>query len=163
MSRFLKFSLALLLPIVIIGTWAIVTYKPGPPGIVEVQVQRYTNYLYSKTHQIAMVQKIVHAGLPTNFQPDMSQTSFGDSPYYRTTNNYNSPADWGARPLPWPPVDLWCVRLQLDVPTSTTVVFVGEHQDIFNADLILHEPAAQTAPELNAMLARVGCDLSVTP
>ena len=117
-----------------------------------------------------LVQQLVHALYPWNFTPQMSRASFGDGPYYRTTVNYQAitqPAfPWTtpplsplaalpARPLPYPPQDVWCAFLKSDDDESPTLVFIVLHQDLYNADWIVHEASREPDPEL--ILARVGC------
>jgi hypothetical protein len=93
--------------------------------------------------------------------------------YYQTTYRYVvlglpatatpwpgelSSAGKGLRPLPFPPIEVWCVQLGQIGQASPGVVLVVLHQDIYNADWILYEPAAGSVAELNAILSRVGCE-----
>jgi hypothetical protein len=61
-----------------------------------------------------------------------------------------------ARPMPYPPNDLWCVPLTNPDPAAPKVILVALHQDMFNAEWIVHEV---TDPE--AVLAAVGCQFSL--
>ena len=72
-------------------------------------------------------------------------------------------ADRGLRRLPERVVDAWCVQISDMKPVLPKAVLVGAHQDLYNADWIVHEPVAQTTEELNRWLADVGCDMVITP
>ena len=48
-------------------------------------------------------------------------------------------------PMPYPPNDLWCAQLSSPDPAAPKVVLAGLHQDMYNAEWIVHEvtdPAA---------------------
>jgi len=155
---------------------ALPAYTPGPPDKVVAAVYNYLRYQESSSQQAGAVQQIVHAARPWNLTPPMSKATFGSGVYYQTTTSYNVPGSFGLRatatlwprefssqrgglrPLPFPPVDVWCVLLR-QADKAQRVVFVVEHQDIYNADWILHEPNAESRPELSAILSSVGCDL----
>jgi len=158
MSRLLKIALVLLVPSALVLVVALSVYKPGPPDKVVTAVYGYLRYQESSSQQAGAVQHIVHAARPWNLTPQMSKATFGNSVVYRTTTNYDAPGGGGPRPLPFPPVDVWCVLLR-QADKAQRVVFVAEHHDLYNADWILHEPNAESRPELNAILSSVGCDL----
>jgi hypothetical protein len=66
------------------------------------------------------------------------------------------------RPLPFPPEEVWCVLLgRGSQATSSGVVFVALHQDIHNADWVVHETAGDpfSPDSLNAASA-IGSDLA---
>lgn len=177
MSRLLRIVFVMLMPLVLVIVVALSVYKPGPPDKVVTAVYGYLRYQESSSQQAGAVQQIVHAARPWNLTPQMSRATFGSSVVYQTTTNYDVPGRFGLRatatpwprefssrrgglrPLPFPPVDVWCVLLRQAGDASPGVVFVAEHHDIYNADWILHEPNAESRPELNAILSSVGCDL----
>jgi hypothetical protein len=176
MGRLLRIALVMLVPLALVIIVALSAYKPGPPDKVVTAVYGYLRYQESSSQQAAAVQQIVHAGRPQNLTLQMSKATFGDSVYYQTTYGFDAPGGlgsratatpWprefssqrgGVRPMPFPPVDVWCVLLR-QADKAQRVVFVAEHQDLYNADWILHEPSAESQPELNAILSSVGCDL----
>jgi hypothetical protein len=121
---------------------------------------------------------------PWLFTPDMSAGTFGDSTYYRTSHSYRMPTptlDFGsgrvipglgdpsrplsslrpARPLPYPPEEVWCVVLR-NRDSKSSVVFVAFHADLYNADWIVHE-ANGTPPDpgLSKATSAIGCDLKL--
>ena len=59
----------------------------------------------------------------------------------------------GGKPMPYPPNDLWCAQLSSPDPAAPKVVVAGLHQDIYNAEWIVHEV---TDPE--TVLSSVGCE-----
>ena len=176
MSRLLRIALVMLVPLALVIVVALPAYTPGPPDKVVAAVYNYLRYQESSSQQAGAVQQIVHAARPWNLTPQMSKATFGNSVVYQTTTNYDVPGSFGLRatatlwprefssqrgglrPLPFPPVDVWCVLLR-QADKAQRVVFVVEHQDIYNADWILHEPNAESRPELSAILSSVGCDL----
>ncbi len=59
------------------------------------------------------------------------------------------------RPLPYPPNDVWCAKLGSPDPDAPTVVLAVLHQDMYNAEWVVHEV---TDPA--AALRAVGCQFS---
>ena len=68
-------------------------------------------------------------------------------------------------PLPYPPKELWCVLLSHDDAagkTSSAIVFVGLHMDMYNADWMVHKgPRDLSTPGVIESLRLVGCDLNL--
>ncbi len=66
------------------------------------------------------------------------------------------------RPIPYPPTEVWCVLLKLASTDTYFVVFANLHQDMYNAQWIIHEgeksPFSQTFLE---RVASLGCDLDL--
>jgi hypothetical protein len=131
--------------------------------------------------QSLSVHRFIQASRPWNFTPQMSAATWGDSAYYRTTHGYwvtpvstsfllwGSPtrsvdnltyAGGGPRPLPFPPIELWCVLLRQEGQASPVIVLLALHEDLYNADWILHEPSGD-AQAVAAHLAQVGCELDL--
>ena len=179
MSRLLRIVLVMLVPLAVALVVSLLAYKPGPPDKVVTAVYAYLRYWNSLSQPAGAVRQIVHAARPWNLTPQVSKATFGNSVYYQTTYGYNTPGGVGSRatatpwprefssqrnavrPLPFPPVDVWCVLLRQAGEASPGAVFVAQHQDLYNADWILHEPAAESLPELSAILSSVGCDLAL--
>ena len=102
----------------------------------------------------AAIDQYVQARLPQNFRSEMSKMSYGDTPYYVTDQRTN-PNHPGIKPLPYPPNDVWCVKLKGTDPMVPGVVVLALHQDMYNAAWVMHEV---TDPD--TVLAAVGCQLS---
>jgi hypothetical protein len=147
------------------------------PDDARVALNQYIEYRYPLSHP-PTIQRVVPSSLPWNFTAAMSHATFGDSVFFQTTHGYqaqtgiNLPgfptvtpgaSNWqsggGGRPVPFPPVDVWCILLR-DEDQSSEVVYVAEHQDLYNADWLVHE-AAGSSKETNAALSKIGCDLKL--
>jgi hypothetical protein len=61
----------------------------------------------------------------------------------------------GVMPMPYPPNDLWCAQLSSPDPAAPKVVVAGLHQDIYNAEWIVHEVADPAT-----VLPAIGCQFS---
>jgi hypothetical protein len=132
----------------------------------------------SVASQPAIVREVAHAARPGRFDAAFSAASIGASFYFRTTRGYRSavtpnplilttsplpavPSESaaGGRALPFPPKDLWCVLLN-EEGGNGRVVYLALHEDMYNADWIVHESAGTPLDVvLTARLAAVGCDL----
>jgi hypothetical protein len=99
------------------------------------------------------------ASRPWAFRREMSAHSYGTSTYYLVDTRYSDIN--GSKPLPYPPVEAWCVHLR-DVGSSGGVgsldrlVFIAKREDLYNADWIVHVPIGQ-ASQQEEMLSIVGC------
>ena len=116
------------------------------------------------------------ADVPGKFGTGMSQSSFGNSPYFRSTNGFESPRTQSAaaqestvirdndnsrRAIPYPVDNLWCVYL--DSGQTLEVVYLALHEDMYNAGWLVHEGPAPTAdPETVAILTEIGCPLEAS-
>lgn len=176
MSRLMRIAIVMLVPAAAVVAIALSAYRPGPPGRVELAVY---SYLTSLARRGDTVQQIAHASRPWSFTPQMSRVTFGSRVYYETTYDDQASGGWnlpatatpwpnempskskGLRPLPFPPVDLWCVALRRADLTSPIVVFVAQHQDMYVAEWVLHEPPSENAEELRVILSSVGCDVAL--
>jgi hypothetical protein len=126
----------------------------------QLELDRYVEYKDSLSSGTTTVQLVDRASRPWNFSRDMSHAVFGDSPYYQTDYSYGG--RHGPRPLPFPPEDVRCVLLERDHNEETmyTVVFAAEHQDLYNADVVIHEGASDlSAQSFVDSISRIGCDL----
>lgn len=171
MHRSLALSIPILLLIAFLATVGIADFEPGLPGDARAELNRYLEYQYGRSGIRPAAREIVLASRPGRFTAAMSGASYGDSPYYRTTNHYRGPTaeeqpgatsihffSESGRPLPYPPVRLWCVLLDLGDLAARRLVLVALHQDLYNADWIVHEAAADGRnAELNAALDTLGC------
>lgn len=178
MKRLLAVLITAFLPAgLVIGVlWA--TSESGLPAAAHARLSQYLQYPAAVARPPYGVRQIGQASLPWNFSADMSGASFGDSVIFRTTHNQLAPdpawplgimTPWslhagrqGAQPLPFPPRDLWCVRLGGVTGGDTRVIFIALHEDLDNADWIVHEARpAVTRAALLADLSSVGCDLGL--
>jgi hypothetical protein len=178
MKRLLAAIVAVLLPTgLVFGVlWA--TSKPGLPAAAQARLSQYLQNPTTVSQQPYRVQQISQASQPWNFNADTSGPSFGDSVIFQTTHNqFGPPPAWplgtmtsgsspgsmqGAQPLPYPPRELWCVRLARATSGETRIIFVALHEDLYNADWIVHEaPPSATGDDLVQDLSAVGCNLGL--
>jgi hypothetical protein len=156
----------------------IITLNQAPT--YEPELERYLQYINEAPGQY-VVGSIVKASKPWNFNADMSRVSFGESVYYQTDNRFGKgppdqdtldliPGDshsGNLRPIPYPPEQVWCVYLEHKINAKDSVsssdharlVLIGLHQDLYNADIIIHEvPAGSKDKEIDVIGAFVGCE-----
>ena len=152
MNRLLRVILVLALPAAAMVIIVLSSDRSGSSSSMDALVSSYVNPFLDRGVEIV---QYVQARLPQNFRAEMSAASYGNTPYYVTTHRANSNYP-GQKPLPYPPNDVWCVKLKSTDPTAPQVVVLALHQDIYNADWIMHEV---TDPE--TVLATVGCKFSV--
>ena len=152
MNRLLRIVLVLALPIAAVLIIVVSGERSQSSSSIRALVIGFVTPFLD--HGVA-IEQYVQAPLPQSFRAEMSKASYGDTPYYVTDHraNANHP---GVKPLPYPPNDLWCVKLKNADPTVPEVVVLALHQDIYNADWVMHEV---TDPEM--VLAAVGCKFTV--
>jgi hypothetical protein len=151
MNRVLRVILVLALPAAAV---LIVVLSGNRSGSITSMATLVSEYVYPFIDRDVTIAQTVQARLPQNFQAEMSEASYGNTPYYVTTHRAN-PDYPGQKPLPYPPNDLWCVKLKSADPAAPSVVVLALHQDIFNADWVMHEV---NDPE--TVLPAVGCQFS---
>jgi hypothetical protein len=141
---------------------SLVAIRMNRPPDWQLELDEYVGYKdsLSSSSGTTTVQLVDRASRPWNFGRDMSQAVFGDSPYFQTDYNYGGRR--GPRPLPFPPEDVRCVLLEQDHNEGTmyTIVFVAEHQDLYNADVVIHEGANDLSNQSFVdSISAIGCDL----
>jgi hypothetical protein len=153
-------AVVFVLVLILLGLFLANETGTGIPDQVVAEANAYARYLRVTTKSDVVELRIVTAAQPAGFVSEMSKASYADSVYYGSTYSLRSAAEGalsprvsGTRPGPFPPLNLWCVYLGPSGKPATTVVFIGEHHDIYNADYILHE-----AVDADAALAKVGCE-----
>ena len=124
----------------------------------------------SAAGQDVAIEEYVEATLPQRLQRDMTRGWFRASAPYSmpqplfqvqsisATELITYPVQMFrgyTRWLPYPPEDLWCVRLKSADLTVPTVLLIAFHKDIYTASWVVHEPI-----DVEAVLAVVGCRFS---
>ncbi|UCC64329.1 MAG: hypothetical protein JSV36_04540, partial [Anaerolineae bacterium] len=136
------------------------------------ELDRYVQRQDALSSGTTTVRFTVRASKPWNLTPEMSSAVYGDSPHYRTDYGYGTEYGTvkdrsGPRALPYPPENVWCALLEWEGQgtgepgreTRHTVVFVAKHQDLYNADLMVHEAATDLSTQaLAEYLSRLGCE-----
>lgn len=146
---------------------SLVAMQMNRPPAWQLELDKYVEYKDSLSSGTTTVQFVDRASRPWNLSRDMTHAVFGDGPYYRTDYSYSAEGRNGPRPLLFPPEDVWCVLLGRDrnstddliEETTYTIVFVAEHQDLYNADMVIHEGASDLSTQAFVeALSRMGCD-----
>ena len=166
MKRTTLLTLALLLPAGLIAGF--LTFQAHRPSAWQLELDKYVELQDTLLTGTTTVRFSVRASKPWNFTPDLSDAVYGDTPYYRTDYAYSGEKNRGGpRALPYPPQNVWCALLEregqvadhLAGETTQTVVFVAEHQDLYNADVLVHEAAVDLSAEaLTQRLSQLGCE-----
>lgn len=174
MSRLLKVLLALSLPIVAVVV-LLLNVRSGEPDLRQQAVRTYVFFKRTTMTQSLTIGQYVWASMPQNFNAKMSGDSYGNATYYQTAHRFGQTAQPhltfplsatlpstatqsgydGGMPIPYPPTELWCVQLSSPDPAAPKVVLAALHQDIYNAEWIVHEV---TDPA--TVLPAVGCQFS---
>ena len=170
MRRAILLALALLLPAAAIV--ALLALQVGRPPAWRQELDRYVQRQAALSSGTITARFAVRAREPWNLTPEMSSAVYGDSPHYRTDFGYGTESGAvkdrsGPRALPYPPENVWCALLEWEGQgtgepggeTRHTVVFVAAHQDLYNADLMVHEAATDLSAEaLAENLSQLGCE-----
>ena len=169
-----------LIVIVTLGATLLIITVYQPPSSQD-ELKRYLQYRNTSTPEEYEIQRIMVASKPWNFNVDMSKVTFGESAYYQTDFRYGEelpdqdtldliPGDapsGSLMPLPFPPEKLWCVFVENIIGTKsgfdsrerTELVLVALHQDLYNADIIIHETVAETPIAMEEIIVEIGCEI----
>lgn len=159
MNRLLPAAMTVLTIVLGIALAAYAAQPSGPPEAVQLRASAFANYVRVASGQNVAIERTVRAAHPGRFTQAMSKATYGDSVYYATAYGLQQLAETGRggqrtisgpRPLPYPPKELWCVQL-----SNGDTIAIAQHQDMYNADWILHEISDQAA-----IAATVGCNLA---
>ena len=180
MRRLFGIVIALGIPMAVIAALAIATYRPGPPDAAGEMLSRYLNYL-GQTGRPAELADARPASYPRRFTANLSGPTFGNGYYFAVSYTDAlqvtlSSAYWanasaithsvemtpmevgggsGGKPLPYPPDEVWCVRLKADAPSAPAAVLLALHDDLYVAYWVVHELPAGTQA---ATLQEIGCE-----
>jgi hypothetical protein len=155
----------LLVPVLLLVAWVAVVMAEVPvhaslPADVQARLGQYIGHVSGPaTPSLRWVER---AKRPWRFTRAMSDSVFGNGVHFQADEGPS-----GTLPLPFPPEELWCVLLDrasdpAEDPAgpSYSMVFVGLHMSMYEADWLVHESAADTfSPEFRQSLSQVGCDL----
>ena len=159
MKRLLIIGVIVLPAIVLIA----IATRSTPATAVRDQVtgllESYLQYRTPVARSINLIQRLIPATSPGAFMAQMSQSTFGNSNYFKSNfHSITTPTDWfGQKPPPYPPTAVWCARLQPMDDLYPTIAFVAFHEDDYHGEWIVHDPAAESAAALADNLASLGC------
>jgi hypothetical protein len=171
MNRLLKVFLALSLPVLAVLV-VLLNTRSEQPDLRQQAVLSYVFFKHTTMTQPLAIGQYAQASMPQNFRAALSQDSFGNATYYQTAHRYDQTAQpnltfpltatmpptltrssyLSGMPIPYPPTDLWCVQLFSPDPAAPKVVLAALHQDIYNAEWIVHEVSDPAA-----VLPAIGC------
>ncbi len=170
-----------LIVIVILGMILLIITVNQPPSWQD-ELESYLQYKNVSTFGKYEIQRTMTASRPWNFNADISKATFGESAYYQTDFRYSEESpdqdtldlipggapSGSLMPLTFPPVKLWCVLIEntigtensLDRQEHTELVVVALHQDMYNADIIVHETVVELSEiGMEEMVVIIGCEL----
>jgi hypothetical protein len=132
------------------------------PQEARAQLDRFLAYDSVRAQRPPSVQQIVGASKPWAFTPNPGIISFGGGVHFRPDYDYDGREGVGPKPLPFPPADVWCVLLDYDSVRSG--IFVALHQDLYNADWVVHTGWKRLSiEEFERLASGVGCELDNHP
>ena len=174
MTRRVALIVAIGLPTLVLVGVGLAVYRPGLPLGGQNVLGAYLAWRSQRTSADWRAAEIVHADQPTRLQPAWSTLTFSTDPYYLTSadggvvalksastedpgESHIGPSD-SRRPLPFPPLEVWCVSLRSAATQEAETVLVARHQDLYNASWIVHELAVPArADEPSSTLSALGC------
>ncbi len=154
--------LAFVLLVLITAAGIFLLATRGLPDDARAELSRYLAYRYASV-PLPTISEVSAATRSWQFPRERSGASYSDTIHYRTTAFLNVSTQWRSdRALPYPPNEVWCVRLDGAAP-GAEVVFVALHADMYNAGWVVHElPAAWSVAERRAVLADLDCKIRLT-
>ncbi|MGD2157633.1 MAG: hypothetical protein PVG14_07685 [Anaerolineales bacterium] len=141
------------------------------PPTWQTTLNNYLTYLNSYAKEPATLESVTKASKPWNFSSQMRSITYSDSLIFQTINFSQKPDEQfitfailtveppkdQRKPLPFPPKEIWCVRLNLG--NASRVVFLALHEDLYNADMVVHEVPKEIGQQsLLKTLTKIGCD-----
>ena len=174
--------------LIFLGLW-IVEQLSAPPW--QSDLNQYIAYQASSSDSPITTQQTIQARRPWKFSANMSAGTFGDCINYQTNLCYSqdkySPSPlllftpegvmdqtdisnnqnerFTSAPLIFPPEEVRCVLVTQTSSGEKTdwVIYIAKHQDLYNADWIVHESSKSIAdPQLKNDLASIGCENLLT-
>lgn len=156
----------LALPILLLGMIVGTNLKNRPSEIAEALLRAY---LAKTNKRIAQNQiRFVRSRQPNQFTKEMSLTTYSEGWYYQsdhTLNNFlqRSQSSFNAttsapsesrRALIYPPVAAWCISF---APETDIAVVLAQHQDLYNAEWVVHEWSTESVQRTQLRTA-IGCN-----
>ena len=163
----------------LLGFFIATAIRPRMPAMAAEAVSMYLKSGSAGAGQPLILQHAALASRPDLFEPAFSSASVGDSLYFVTSRSFTPvvPPDprraitpeavggyghTGGRALPYPPQEVWCLTLVREGQAVPALAFAALHQDMYNAQWIIHEAAGDAATvALQKHLGALGCDLGL--
>ncbi len=175
-------TIAIIIPLYVtvffVGALVVAQISRGPGW--QDALNSYLAYKKQISSGTYALQYITRARKPWNFSEDMSDLAFGESSYDQLiTWNSNRAYDNNLRSIltevqtssiigsiTYPPKEAWCAWLSLTNTTYnipgrkalSSVIFIALHEDLYNAEYIIHEVNTQSSDQLLMdRLTKIGC------
>ena len=149
--------------LIFLGLW-IANKLTTPPWKSE--LNQYIAFKVSPSDPPITIQRTIQASKPWQFGAAMSGETYGDCFYFQVDYCYNVDEAPPSPPLLFPPDEVWCALFKTYTGDEETgwVVYIAKHQDLYNADWIVHESSSSLAdPKMMADLAKIGCSRLMEP
>ena len=122
------------------------------------KLNQYLSYLQQTGQASHRVISTSTAASPAKFTPAMSAESYGDNVIFQTSHTSLTEYTAGLKLLPYPPDQVVCALL--DVNGQQQLVFIALHNDLYNAEWIVHiSPEPWGSSTLQTHLNALGCSL----
>jgi hypothetical protein len=147
MRRIVILAAVCLLPAALLVTLALDAFSTASQMPVPARdaLYQYLAYPNAQADDAVTVRSVSRAGQPYKFSRDLSEASYSSARFYGTDFRFDRQAMvGGGKPLPFPALEAYCVLL-LGPGDAVSQVIVALHQDLYNADWIVHVPTAGAA------------------
>lgn len=130
------------------------------PANYQTALKSYIEYqnLHGTDYQI---EQTARAQNTAAFSENLNFTTYGDSVHYPTDIDLGTDGLAASKPLPYPPQEVWCALLKTDSDPQYQLVFANLHQDLHNADWIVHAAPQMSRDELKALTTELACPLDI--
>lgn len=99
------------------------------------------------------------ASQPKNFSSDMSDETYSDSLVFQNFENLQGGESMGRSPLPYPPVEIYCVVGEFWGDDQTEFFFVALHSDGVHSDWVVHTPTGSWK-NIRNLMDKIGCAIA---
>jgi hypothetical protein len=158
-----------------------IDFKASPPDLpitIQRTIQASQPWKFSAEMSAATFGDCFYFHSSTCYKPDDAKStppilfppegvSYAGDCFHFLPNTCEKPEEAISDPsLPFPPEELWCALLKTSNRGAATswVVYIAEHQNLFNADWIVHESSKSiNDPQLKQDLTIIGCGPLLDP
>ncbi len=112
-------------------------------------------HMWGQFASIYQITAHAKASEPQLFTPEMSEKTISDSLFFQTDENFNHDPGGGIYPLPYPPVQVYCVAVKIGLD-QTEFFFVALHTDGQHSDWVVHTPTGSWSG-IRRLLDQIGC------
>jgi hypothetical protein len=155
MNRVLLLIVLIIAVTVVLIVVGLAGRSSAPPDPVSAGAERYALLLSSQSDHYITVRRIVRAADPAAMRSQMSDLTYSDNLFFRSSYPLVASLQPGGRGIPYPPEEAWCASLAADDQTDATIVVIARHMDLYNSEWILH-----TLVDPAATAAAIGCKLN---